>query len=560
MRLNENDEVESVELDRKRYPMAESTPYGIGSVRAESVSDSAVSNRKMCIIDSGYDLGHPDLASDPSIVTGYEGPFSTAGPWSSDGCGHGTHVAGTIAAIGSNDQGVVGVNRNGQLKLHIVRIFGENCVWAWGSSLVAAMNECVDAGADVVNMSLGGSWPSAVEEAAAARITNDDGVLLVAAAGNDGNDSYSYPASYSSIMSVAAVDSNNDHVYFSQYNDEVDIAAPGWGTESTCPSSSYCTKSGTSMASPHVAGVAALVWSLYPSKTNLEIREALEQSAEDFGTAGRDNYYGHGLVRADRAKLYLDTGSTARPTVSPTPGPPTVSPTPAPPCDDNPVGWFDKDGPEFDCEWYSVGSNCEDFGDFYEREGTTANVACCSCGGGTPLDTPSPVPASPSPSPSASPVKKSSKAPSASPVNNPSAAPSASPVNNPSAAPSASPVLSDECPSGQAKMVLTVTADGKSKKQNIFIVKKRNANKKFKIQAWKKNKFPNNQVKVYETCMDASGCYKTFMKDKGKNGMCCNNGQGGYAVTFDGVTIMDTLADSSSEFGKLSKSAQFGEC
>merc|ERR1712028_17144 len=125
------------------------------------------------------------------------------------------------------------------------------------------------------------------------------------------------------------------------------------------------------------------------------------------------------------------------------------------------------------------------------------------------------------------------------------AAPSASPVNNPSAAPSASPVLSDECPSGQAKMVLTVTADGKSKKQNIFIVKKRNA---------------NNKVKVYETCMDASGCYKTFMKDKGKNGMCCNNGQGGYAVTFDGVTIMDTLADSSSEFGNLSKSAEFGEC
>merc|ERR1719162_2855073 len=107
------------------------------------------------------------------------------------------------------------------------------------------------------------------------------------------------------------------------------------------------------------------------------------------------------------------------------------------------------------------------------------------------------------PSPSASPVKKSSKAPSASPVNNPSAAPSASPVNNPSKAPSASPVnnpskapsaspvLSDECPSGQAKMVLTVTADGKSKKQNIFIVKKRNANNKFKIQEWKKKKFPN---------------------------------------------------------------------
>merc|ERR1719162_2499287 len=250
----------------------------------------------------------------------------------------------------------------------------------------------------------------------------------------------------------------DDHVYFSQYNDEIDIAAPGWGTESTCPSSSYCTKSGTSMASPHVAGVAALVWSLYPSKTNLEIREALEQSAQDLGTAGRDNYYGHGLVRADLAKLYLDTGSTAIPTVSPTPGPPTASPTPAPPCDDNPEGWYDIDGPDYDCEWYSVGSNCDDYGDDYAREGTTANVACCSCGGGIPEDpdaspspnssptsspvkNPSAAPSAspvnnPSAAPSASPVKKSSKAPSASPVNNPSAAPSASPVNNPSAAPS----------------------------------------------------------------------------------------------------------------------------
>ena len=109
--------------------MAESIPYGIESVKAEIVSDSAVSNRKVCIIDTGYDLGHPDLASDPSIVTGYEGPF-TAGPWSTDGNGHGTHVAGTIAAIGNNGQGVVGVNRNGQLKLHIVRVFGNDCKWA----------------------------------------------------------------------------------------------------------------------------------------------------------------------------------------------------------------------------------------------------------------------------------------------------------------------------------------------------------------------------------------------------------------------------------------------
>jgi len=306
MAWNENEEVESVELDRKRYLMAESTPYGIESVKALSVSDSDVSNRKVCIIDTGYDLGHPDLASDPSVVTGYEGSL-TAIDWSSDGHGHGTHVAGTIAAIGGNGQGVVGVNRNGQLKLHIVRVFGDNGDWVWGSTVVAAMDECVAAGANVINMSLGGPVYSSFEAASAESITNNEGVLLVAAAGNGGNGSYFYPASYPDVMSVAAVDSSNNRASFSQHNDQVDIAAPGVGTYSTVPSSSYGTMSGTSFACPHVAGVAALVWSINPSKTNLEIRNALEQSAQDLGATGRDDFYGHGLVRADDAADYLDT-------------------------------------------------------------------------------------------------------------------------------------------------------------------------------------------------------------------------------------------------------------
>merc|ERR1711865_1094813 len=141
-----------------------------------------------------------------------------------------------------------------------------------------------------------------------------------------------------------------------------------------------------------------------------------------------------------------------------------------------------------------------------------------------------------------------------------SAAPKASPVNSPSAAPSASPVLSGQCPAGQAMMVLTVKADSKSQRQNLFTVKKRNASKKFKIVVWKKKKFPNNQKSVYETCLDTSGCYKTIMKDKGTNGMCCANGEGGYVVTFNGVTIIDTLTDSSFESGKFSKSGEFGQC
>lgn len=117
--------------------LEEIIPYGISQVQALDLPDGAVGNRKVCIVDSGYDISHPDLANDPSIVTGTSG---TAGPWDSDGDGHGTHVAGTIAAIGNNGKGVVGVNRNGKLKLHIVRVFNDGGSWAWASGLVAAVS------------------------------------------------------------------------------------------------------------------------------------------------------------------------------------------------------------------------------------------------------------------------------------------------------------------------------------------------------------------------------------------------------------------------------------
>ena len=121
--------------DSKVYPLQDVVPYGINAVKAFEVSDSLVSNRKVCIIDSGYDINHPDLPNG-STVTGSTGE---AGPWDEDGDGHGTHVAGTIAAL-SNGGGVVGVARNGELQLHIVRVFGDDGVYAWGSDLVYAVS------------------------------------------------------------------------------------------------------------------------------------------------------------------------------------------------------------------------------------------------------------------------------------------------------------------------------------------------------------------------------------------------------------------------------------
>lgn len=300
--LNNSGAVEYIEVDAKRYLYAESVPYGITMVQAPLVSDAYTSNIKACIIDTGYTLGHPDLPS--SGVTGYA--FSGHGSWSSDGNGHGTHVAGTIAAIGRNNIGVVGVNPSAKLGLHIVKIFNNSGNWTTASNLVTAIQSCKNAGAKVVNMSLGGSSSTATEQNALASFYQG-GMLLVAAAGNAGNSSLSYPASYSSVMSVAAVDSSRNRAGYSQYNSQVEIAAPGSSVYSTYKNNSYSTLSGTSMATPHVTGVAALVWSQFPSCTPARIRTALTATAQDRGTAGRDVYYGFGIVRAQNAVSYLQT-------------------------------------------------------------------------------------------------------------------------------------------------------------------------------------------------------------------------------------------------------------
>jgi serine protease len=215
----------------------EITPYGITQVHALDVDDSQVSNRKVCVIDSGYDLGHPDLqtmninGTDLHPNPGYNG--STA--WSEDQSGHGTHVAGTIAAIGNNNIGVQGVVRNGQMNLHIIRAFGSDGLGAWKSRMIIAVQSCVDSKSNVVSMSWSGQYPSQLEEDAFEDWVNNDDVLFVAAAGNSNNTEYAYPASYDSVLSVAAVDESGDIASFSTSNDQVDIAAPGVAVLSTVP-------------------------------------------------------------------------------------------------------------------------------------------------------------------------------------------------------------------------------------------------------------------------------------------------------------------------------------
>jgi serine protease len=432
--LQKNPNVEYIEVDPRRYLMSQVSPYGIAMVQANDAvfASTNSSGCTVCIIDSGYYRNHEDLQS--TGVTGTND--SGTGFWYEDSCGHGTHVAGTVAAL-NNTVGVVGVNSNGSIKLHIEKVFdGSSCGWAYSSSLVEALNRCrnnTPSGQKlVVSMSLGGSFSSNTENNAFANAYNA-GVLSVAAAGNDGSTKKSYPASYASVISVAAVDSTGTVASFSQKNDAVELAAPGVAVMSTTPfkasvlkagGNTYygsnidgsarvdatgglvdggrCTSSGswsgkvvlcergdisfadkvnyvkngggaaaaiynnvsggfagtlngtstipaisisqedgqaaksylgqtstventtgvgsgyeawdgTSMATPHVSGVAALVWSHYPTRSNADIRDALQKTAEDRGSAGKDNSYGWGIVKAKAAFDFLAGGGGTEP-------------------------------------------------------------------------------------------------------------------------------------------------------------------------------------------------------------------------------------------------------
>jgi len=201
-------------------------------------------NRTICIIDSGVYTGHEDLAG-VNFLGGYPSG------WNSDGFGHGTHVTGTITAL-NNSVGVVGV-LPGTATVYMVRVFGDDGAWAYTSTLIDAANRCANAGANIISMSLGGSRSSITERRGFDSLYSK-GILSIAAAGNDGTSAYSYPASYDSVMSVAALDSSETVASFSQYNNQVEIAAPGVGVLSTVPylDESSLVVAGISYAVNHV--------------------------------------------------------------------------------------------------------------------------------------------------------------------------------------------------------------------------------------------------------------------------------------------------------------------
>ncbi len=284
------------EGDLYRWVGNEAVPFGIDAVQAYDFAPNAAYMPKVCVIDTGYNLGHPDLP------TNVDGTDDGAGDWNIDGHGHGSHVAGTIAALGGNDQGVVGVIAN-SADLYITRVFDNSGGFVYASDLVGAIEDCADAGAKVVSMSLGGILSTKAEAKSIKKLAKKD-VLMIAAAGNDGNATHSYPASYKGVVSIAATDVYNEQASFSQRTAQVQLSGPGVEVASTVPGG-YALMSGTSMATPHVSGVAALVWSHFPECSAYDIVHALEITALDLDEVGYDYKTGHGLVQAQDAYAYL---------------------------------------------------------------------------------------------------------------------------------------------------------------------------------------------------------------------------------------------------------------
>ncbi len=318
--LQANPNVTSVDLDGEVHAIdAElDSAWGVKRIGAGTVhASNKGTGVKVAVIDTGIDYTHPDL--DGNFAGGYDFVNDDTNPM--DDQGHGTHVSGTIAAE-DNGSGVVGVAP--KARLYGLKVLNSSGSGSW-SGIIAALQWAVDNGIQVTNNSYGsginpgGTVQAAFDNSAAA------GILHVAAAGNSGNcggkgNKVIYPARWDSLIAVAATSSSDSRACFSSTGPDVELAAPGVSVNSTLLGGGYGTKSGTSMASPHVAGSAALVIAAGITDANGdrnindEVRQVLDDTAEDLGDPGRDNKYGYGLVDAAAAVAAVTppaTGSIA---------------------------------------------------------------------------------------------------------------------------------------------------------------------------------------------------------------------------------------------------------
>jgi thermitase len=261
---------------------------------------------KVGVVDTGILATHEDLVgklANCAQSRGLGGLLSGSIQVGScaDDNGHGTHVSGTITANANNGKGVTGVAFNSQLAM--CRALGGPLGSGSTADVANCINWVTDQGVKVISMSLGGGDSTTLHNAVARAWNNGNGVVVIAAAGNDGDSTLEYPAAYSEVVSVAATDNKDARASFSNANSDVEIAAPGVSVLSSYngSNSSYNTLSGTSMATPHVAGVAAVIRGRNPTFTAAQARTKLDASVDDLGAAGRDTSFGFGRVNLAKA-------------------------------------------------------------------------------------------------------------------------------------------------------------------------------------------------------------------------------------------------------------------
>jgi|WetSurMetagenome_2_1015567.scaffolds.fasta_scaffold06850_3 subtilisin len=288
--------VRYVEPDYIVTALGPTMPWNIQQINADKVQAAMTNGTgvRVAVIDTGIDYTHPDLvgvyAGGYNVLTGTDDPM--------DDNGHGTHCSGILAATGSS-KGIYGTAPG-------ISLYGVKVLSAKGegrmSDVIQGIFWAKNNSMQVASMSLGSSKDSqalhdAVDDASA------NGVLIVAAAGNSGvasgvGDTMGYPGKYDSVLAVAAVNKYNHRASWSGTGSNLSVSAPGVNIRSTIPGAAYAIYSGTSMATPHVAGVAALVYSAHSNWTNLQVRQQIESTATPLGNTW---FYGAGLVNATAA-------------------------------------------------------------------------------------------------------------------------------------------------------------------------------------------------------------------------------------------------------------------
>lgn len=282
-------------------PLADTIPNGLPLIKAPEFwieEPTKGRNVKVAVLDTGCDISHPDLKGRIKGVRNFTTDDRGRRYLVTDNVGHGTHVAGIIAA-NENQNGIIGVAPNVDLYiLKVLTSYGGTINW-----LINAIEYCMYLKVDIINMSLGTPFNSAALHNSIKRAVNN-GILIVCAAGNSGDgfeftDEINYPAGYNECIAVGAVDSNLNPSVFTNSNDNIDLVAPGEVITSIYPGGLYATMSGTSQAAPHVTGALALIknWANFKFDRKLTEEEIFAQLIRKTLDLGNEsNLIGNGMV------------------------------------------------------------------------------------------------------------------------------------------------------------------------------------------------------------------------------------------------------------------------